>query len=176
MFFTCCLCFVIIWNNVNSSLSCSITKSLVSCDKWATNVNLSPIFKSPWTCKSSWLTWFCWMKHNFNTCLRAQIQRLNGEFNSTPSFYKTIPFFPRTSCTLVASPLWDYFSIDVQFFWSCIVVMCNILNNILRSLEPYWHWYLWIAMSTNLMLSMNIYYITKHTISHISHVYMFTTL
>jgi len=69
MFFTCCLCFTIIWNIVNPSLSCSITKSLIYYDKWATNANLLPIFKSPWTCRPSWLTWFHWMKHNYNRCL-----------------------------------------------------------------------------------------------------------
>jgi hypothetical protein len=69
MFFTCYLCFAIIWNIVSPNLSCSITKSLIYYDKWATNANLSSIFKSPWTCKPSWWTWFRWMKHNSNTCL-----------------------------------------------------------------------------------------------------------
>jgi len=69
IFFTCYLCFVIIWDTVNPNLNCSITKSLILCHKWVANASLSPIFKSPWTCRPSWLTWFYWMKHNFDACL-----------------------------------------------------------------------------------------------------------
>ncbi len=129
IFFTCYLCFVIIWDTVNPNLNCSITKSLILCHKWVANASLSPIFKSPWTCRPSWLTWFYWTKHNFDACLK-QIQCFNGEFNFTSSFYKAIPFFLGILCTLVASPWLDYFSIDIQFFWSCIVVLCNVRDNI----------------------------------------------
>jgi hypothetical protein len=69
MFFTCCLCFAIIWNIVSQCYSCSITRYLICSNKRTTYTNLSPILKSPWTCKPSWLTWFRWMKHNFDTCL-----------------------------------------------------------------------------------------------------------
>jgi hypothetical protein len=30
----------------------------------------------------------------------------------------------------MVNPLWDYFSINVQFFKSCVVILCNIFNNI----------------------------------------------
>ncbi len=68
-FFTCCLGFAIIGETVSPNFNCSITKSLICFDKWAKNVDLSPIFKSPWTCRPFWLKWFCWMKHKFDTCL-----------------------------------------------------------------------------------------------------------
>ncbi len=69
MFFTCSLCFAMIWDIVSPSFSFSITKSLICCDRWATNLYISPIFKSPYKCKEFWLTWFRCMKHNFDTCL-----------------------------------------------------------------------------------------------------------
>jgi hypothetical protein len=63
-----------------------------------------------------------------------QLQCLNGEFNCTSSFYKTTPFFPKISCTLVAYPWWKYFSINVQFFWSYIGWSIKVESIILSQL------------------------------------------
>ncbi len=60
--FTCWIWFAMIWNIANSSLSYSITKSLISYNKWAKNVDLSPNFKSMCTCRPFWL--ICLSKYN----------------------------------------------------------------------------------------------------------------
>jgi hypothetical protein len=98
-----------------------MTKSLFSCDKWATNVDLSLILKSPCTCTPSWLIWIHWMKHNSNTCLtKFNVLMVNSTLDVF--FIKTSPFFLGILCTLVPRPWWDYISIDVQLFWNYIMV------------------------------------------------------
>jgi hypothetical protein len=126
---------------VNSSLSCSITKSLIYFDKWATNENLSPILKSPWTCKPSWLTWFHWMKHNTNTYLnKYNVLMVNSTLHL---FLIEPPHFFLESCV----PLWSIpngitFPLMSNYFgatlWFCVISF----KTFVRSLGPYWHWYL----------------------------------
>jgi len=169
MFFTCCLCFAMIWNTMSPSLNCSITKSLIPCDERVANANLSPIFKSPWTCRPFWLTWFCWMKHNFDACLnRYNVLMVNLVLR--PLFIEPPHFFLK-SCV----PLWqvlDRITIPLMsIFLGVALLFCVMsLTTFVRSLGPYWHCYLRIVMSTNLMLPMNINYITKQIISRIFHV------
>jgi hypothetical protein len=115
MFFTCCLCFVMIWDTMGRSFSCSITKFLIFYAKWVTNANLSPIVKSPWTCRLSWLTWFCWMKHNFDRCLnKYNVLMVNSTLLLL--FIEPSHFFLKSCVPLCLVPPWDYFSIDVQCF------------------------------------------------------------
>jgi hypothetical protein len=139
MFFTCYLCFVIIWNNVNPSLSCSITKFLISCDKWAKNVNLSSIFKSPWTCKTAWLTWFCWLKHNSNTCLsKYNVLMVNLVLHTL--FIEPSHFFLESHVPLWLVPYGIILPLMSNFFgvalWWCVIS----LTTFVRSLGPYQHW------------------------------------
>ncbi len=137
MFFTCCLCFAIIWNIVSPSFSCFITKSLIYSNKWVANGDLSPIFKSPWTCRPYWLTWFHWMKHNFDTCL-SKYNVLMVNLVLHPLFIKP-PHFFLESCV----PLWpvpngitfplilmsNFFGVTL---WFCVISFITFV----RSLGP----------------------------------------
>jgi hypothetical protein len=113
---------------MSPNLNWSITKSLIFCDKWATNADSSPIFKSPWTFIPSWLTWFHWMKHNFDTCLsKYNVLMVNSTLH--PFFIKPPHFFPKFMypCCL---PLMGLLFIDIHFCWNYIMVLCNIFHNI----------------------------------------------
>ncbi len=160
MFFTYYLCFVIIWHNVSPNLSCSITKSLIPCDKWVANANLSPILKSPWTCRPSWLTWFYWMKHNFDACLNKY--NVSMVYLVIDLFFIEAPHFFMEYCL----SLWPItngtiFPLMSNFFGVLLWFSVMSLTTSVKSWGPNWHWYLQIAMSTNWMLPMNINCITK---------------
>jgi hypothetical protein len=115
MFFTCCLCFAMIWDTMGPSLSCSITKFLISYDKWVVNANLSPMVKSRWTCRLSWLTWFCWMKHNFDTCLsKYNVLMVNSILH--PFFIEPSHFFLKSYLLLWPIPGGIIFPLMSNFF------------------------------------------------------------
>jgi len=142
MFFACCLCFTIIWDIVSPSLSCSITKSLIYFDKSTANVDLSHVFKSPWICRPSWLTWFRWMKHNFDTCLnKHNVLMVNSTLR--PFLYWTTPIsswnlvYPLWHVTNgITSPLMsNFFGIAL---WFCVISFITFV----KSLGPYWHRYI----------------------------------
>jgi hypothetical protein len=126
---------------VSPSFSCSITKSLISSNKWVANANLSPIFKSPWTCRPSWLTCFHWMKHNSNTCMsKYNVLLVNSALQ--PLFIEPPRFFLESHV-----PRWlvldgIIFPLMSNFFgarlWFCAISFTTFV----RSVRPYWHWYL----------------------------------
>jgi len=131
--FTCCLCFALIWDTIGPSLGCSITKFLISYDKWVVNANLSPIVKSPWTCRLFWLTWFCWMKHNCGTCLSKYNVLM---VNSTPHLFFIEPshLFLKSCVPLWPIPDGIIFPLMSNFVRvNCVIFFITFV----RSLGPY---------------------------------------
>jgi hypothetical protein len=137
MLFTCCLCFAIIWDITSPSLSCSITKCLIYSNIWASNADLSSIFKSPSTCRPYCLTWFHWMKHDFDTCLsKYNVLMVNSAlhrlFIKPPHFFleSCVPLWRVTNG--ITSPLmFNFFGVALWFCCNILHNICEIIGNIL---------------------------------------------
>jgi hypothetical protein len=141
MLLTCCLCFAIIWDIANPSLSCSIIKCLIYSNKWVANADSSSIFKPSWTCTPSCLTWFRWMKHKFDTCL-SKYNVLMVNLALHPLFIKP----PHFSWNLVYPYGLSLMRLLVHWCSIFLELHCDFVvisfTTFVKSLEPYWHWYL----------------------------------
>jgi len=65
---------------------------------------------------------------------------------------------------IIFPPMSNFFGIVL---WFCIISLITFV----RLMGPYWRWYLWTTMWTNLMLPMIINCITKYNINDMFHVY-----